>query len=157
RLLNRKGGDKLPPEVLAKAWIAARMSPSSGSNTSLAGSVLSAQELSKRLRERARGELKFGDQTIDLEDFEGYVSKLERPGLDQNATDAIVFRATPNRGNQLVGGPAFMSANWRRRMYYPLRDSDLREPSTFESMSDEEEKSATHTRIQDAYRYLKDK
>jgi outer membrane protein assembly factor BamB len=158
RLLNRQGGDKLPPEVLAKAWVAARMSPSSGSSTSLAGSVLSAQELGKRLREQARGELKFGDQTIALEDFEGYVSKLERPGFDQNATDAIVFRATPNRANQLVGGPAFMSANWRRRMFYPLdREADPRESSAFEPMSDEEEKSPTRARILDAYRHLKGK
>jgi outer membrane protein assembly factor BamB len=156
RLLNRPGGDKLPPEVLAKAWVAARMSPSSGSNTSLAGTVLSAQELGKRLREQAR-ELKFGDQTISLDDFEEYVSKLERPGFDQNATDAIVFRAAPNRGNQLVGGPAFMSANWRRRMFYPDKETDLKEPSAFEAMSDEEERSPTRVRILDAHRHLKNK
>jgi outer membrane protein assembly factor BamB len=157
RLFNREGADKLPPEVLAKAWIAAKMSPSSGSTTSLAGSMLSAQELSKRLREQTR-ELKFGDQTIPLEDFEGYASKLERPGFDQNATDAIVFRATSNRGNQLVGGPAFMSAARRWRMYYEEEDGGASKAgSPLETMSDQEERSPTHTRIRDALVHLSNK
>jgi outer membrane protein assembly factor BamB len=159
RLLNREGGNKLPPEVLAKAWIAAKMSPSSGSSTttSLAGSMLSAQELSKRLREQTR-ELKFGEQTIPLEDFENYASKLERPGFDQNATDAIVFRATPNRGNQLVGGPAFMSAARRWRMYHDEEDvGGGKAGSPLETISDQEERSATHTKIRDALVHLSGK
>ncbi|HEY7309492.1 MAG TPA: PQQ-binding-like beta-propeller repeat protein [Gemmataceae bacterium] len=157
KLLNRQGGDKLPAEILAKAWLATRMSPASttSGSTSLAGSVLTASELSRRLREQGR-ELKFGEQTIDLSDFEDYVGKLHRPGFDQNATDAIVFRSTPNRANQLVGGPAFMQANRRWRMYYldsELSDRPL-ETTAMETMSADEKASPAHDRIEKAKDHL---
>lgn len=119
KLFRRQGADKLPKEVLAKAAIAAQMAPGSAStsSTSLNGTSLNAKELWRKLREQTR-ELKFGEQTIAVEDLQEYTSKLSRPGFHQNATDAIVFRATPARANQLVGGPAFMSAVWRQAMMH---------------------------------------
>lgn len=55
KLLNRQGGDKLPAEILAKAWLATRMSPASSTTnkTSLAGSVLTAAELGRHSANRA--------------------------------------------------------------------------------------------------------
>ena len=150
KLFNRQGADKLPPEVRAKAYVAAQMAPASGStsNTALSGFTISAKELAKQLREIR--EFRLGDQAVSLEDLEEYIAKLERPNFNQNATDAIVFRATPNRGNQLVGGPAFMSAKWRRRLFKSDRDYD----GPFEKMSEEEKSAAAHGKLDQAQKAL---
>jgi outer membrane protein assembly factor BamB/tetratricopeptide (TPR) repeat protein len=150
KLFNRQGADKLPPEVRAKAYVAAQMAPASGStsSTALSGFTISAKELAKQLRETR--EFRFGEQSVSLEDLEEYIAKLERPNFNQNATDAVVFRSTPNRGNQLVGGPAFMSAKWRRRLFKSDRDYD----GPFEKMSDEEKHSAAYAKLDQAQKAL---
>ena len=146
KLFNRQGADKLPPEVRAKAYVAAQMAPASASssNTALSGSTISAKELAKQLREIR--EFRFGEQSVSLEDLEEYIAKLERPNFNQNATDAVVFRATPNRGNQLFGGPAFMSAKWRRRLFKSEREFE----GAFETPSNEETHAAAHDKIKQA-------
>jgi outer membrane protein assembly factor BamB/tetratricopeptide (TPR) repeat protein len=154
KLFNRQGADKLSPEVRAKAYVAAQMAPASGgtSSTALSGYTISAKELARQLRETTR-EFRFGEQTVTLEDLEEYIAKLERPNFNQNATDAIVFRATPNRGNQLVGGPAFMSAIWRRRMTKADREYE----GPFEPSKDESETAAAYKKRHDAKKDLADK
>jgi outer membrane protein assembly factor BamB/tetratricopeptide (TPR) repeat protein len=119
KLISRQGPDKVSPLVLAKAAQAAHGAPpsSSSQNTILAGNVYSEKELWRLLRNRTR-EVTFGDRAVGVDELEEYVAKLDRPNFNLDATDAVVYRATPNRGNQLVGGPAFMTANWRRSMMY---------------------------------------
>jgi outer membrane protein assembly factor BamB len=119
KLISRQGPDKVSLLVLAKAAQAAHGAPpsSSSQNTILAGNVYSEKELWRLLRSRTR-DVPLGEQGVSVEELEEYVAKLDRPNFSQDATDAIVYRATPNRGNQLVGGPAFMTANWRKPMMY---------------------------------------
>jgi len=120
KLLNRQGAEKVSSAVLAKAAWAAHMAPASTTsspNSVLAGNVLSEKEIWKQLRARSR-EVQLGEQTYTVDELEEHVAKLERPNFSQNATDAVVFRATPSRSNQLVGGPAFMSATWRQPMMH---------------------------------------
>jgi outer membrane protein assembly factor BamB len=115
KLFNREGADKLPPAVLFKAAFAAHMAPVSetkGSNPIVA-SKISEKDLWRQLKGQTR-EVSLGDQTMPVDDLEEYVAKLQRPTLYVNSTDSPVFRATPNRGNQLSGGPAFFVPKWRR-------------------------------------------
>jgi outer membrane protein assembly factor BamB/tetratricopeptide (TPR) repeat protein len=141
KLFNREGADKLPPVVLFKAAYAAHMAPASatsGEGTQLAASKINEKELWKQLRNQTRDVQLGPDESRSVADLEEYVSKLERANFVQNATDAIVFRATPDRSNQLVGGPAFMSATWRHSM-----------------MFDEDNQAAAHKRLNDAKDQLK--
>ncbi len=132
KLLNRQGAEKVSNAVLSKAAWAAHMAPAStsSSNSVLTGNVLSEKEIWKQLRARTR-EVQLGEQTYTVDELEEYVAKLERPNFSQNATDAIVFRATPSRGNQLVGGPAFMSATWHRSM---MHDEQKDNPAPYERL-----------------------
>ena len=88
------------------------------------------------LRARTR-EVQFGEQAIPIEDLQEHVAKLDRTHFEQNATDSLLYRATPSRGNQLVGGPAFMTREWGHSLLYErdsnsaaARDRIKRRPST---------------------------
>jgi outer membrane protein assembly factor BamB/tetratricopeptide (TPR) repeat protein len=133
KLLSRQGAEKVSNAVLCKAAWAAHMAPASTTsnpNSVLTGNMLSEKEIWKQLRARTR-EVQLGDQTYTVDELEEHVAKLERPNFSQNATDAVVFRATPSRSNQLVGGPAFMSATWRQSM---MHDDEKENPASYERL-----------------------
>jgi outer membrane protein assembly factor BamB len=110
KLINRLGAEKTPIPLVAKAAWAAHLAPPSSSdkNTVTAANVFSEKELWKMLRARTR-EVQFGEQAMSVEDLQGHVAKLDRSRLEQNATDSLIYRATPSRSNQLTGGPAYMN------------------------------------------------
>jgi outer membrane protein assembly factor BamB/tetratricopeptide (TPR) repeat protein len=120
KLIARQGEEKVPVMVLAKAAWAAHVAPppsSGGQNVISVTNVLGEKELWKMLRGRTR-EVPFGEQAMPVDDLEEYVAKLQRSPFEQNASDITVYRATPSRGNQLIGGPAFMSRLWGKDMLY---------------------------------------
>jgi tetratricopeptide (TPR) repeat protein len=124
KLINRLGADKAPVTLLAKAAWAAHLAPPSSSdkNTVTAANVFSEKELWKMLRARTRA-VQFGEQTIPVDDLQEYVAKLDRSRLEQNATESLLYRATPSRSNQLMGGPAFMTREWGVSLLYDNRDN----------------------------------
>jgi outer membrane protein assembly factor BamB len=117
KLIHRLGEEKTPTTILAKAAWAAHLAPpsSSGKNTITASAVYSEKELWNMLKGRTR-EVQFGEQALSPEELQDYVAKLDRSRLEQNASDSMIYRATPSRGNQLVGGPAFMTREWSQPM-----------------------------------------
>jgi outer membrane protein assembly factor BamB len=119
KLINRLGAEKTPVSILAKAAWAAHLAPPSSSdkNTVTAANVFGEKELWKMLRGRTR-EVQLGDQAIPVEDLQEHVAKLDRSRLEQNATDSLIYRATPSRSNQLTGGPAFMTREWGLSLLY---------------------------------------
>jgi outer membrane protein assembly factor BamB/tetratricopeptide (TPR) repeat protein len=119
KLINRLGAEKTPVTLLAKAAWAAHLAPPSSSdkNTVTAANVLSEKELWKMLRARTR-EVQFGEQAMPVDDLQEHVAKLDRSRLEQNATDSLIYRATPSRSNQLTGGPAFMTREWGLSLLY---------------------------------------
>jgi len=125
KLINRLGTEKTPIPLLAKAAWAAHLAPPSSSdkNTVTAANVYSEKELWKMLRARTR-EVQFGEQAISVEDLQEHVAKLDRSRLEQNATDSLIYRATPSRSNQLTGGPAFMTREWGVSLLYD-KDSSV--------------------------------
>jgi outer membrane protein assembly factor BamB/tetratricopeptide (TPR) repeat protein len=119
KLINRQGEEKVPVTLLLKAAWAAHLAPppSSGQNTITTSNVLAEKELWKMLRGRTR-EVQLGEQTLTVDELEDHVAKLDRSRFEQNALDATVYRATPSRSNQLIGGPAFMTRRWGADMLY---------------------------------------
>lgn len=119
KLINRLGAEKTPVPILAKAAWAAHLAPPSSSdkNTVMAANVLGEKELWKMLRTRTR-EVQLGEQAIAVADLQDHVAKLDRIRLEQNATDSLIYRATPSRSNQLTGGPAFMTREWGLSLLY---------------------------------------
>ena len=119
KLINRLGTEKTPIPLLAKAAWAAHLAPPSSSdkNTVTAANVFSEKELWKMLRVRTR-EVQFGEQALSVEELQEHVAKLDRSRLEQNATDSLIYRATPSRSNQLTGGPAFMTREWGLSLLY---------------------------------------
>ncbi|HTU19544.1 MAG TPA: PQQ-binding-like beta-propeller repeat protein [Gemmataceae bacterium] len=124
KLINRLGEDKVSTAILAKAAWAAHLAPPSSSGKYIVSSsnVPSEKELWKMLRARTR-EIQLGEQAVPVEDLQEYVAKLDRRHLEQNATDALIYRATPSRNNQLVGGPAFLSREWGYPLVYEKADA----------------------------------
>jgi outer membrane protein assembly factor BamB/tetratricopeptide (TPR) repeat protein len=124
KIINRLGEEKAPISLLAKAAWAAHLAPpsSSGQNTITVSSVYSEKELWKMLKSRTR-EIQFGEQTLSPEELEDYVVKLDRSRMEQNASDAMLYRASLSRSNQLVGGPAFMEREWGQPMLVSAGDS----------------------------------
>ncbi len=124
KLINRLGREKTPLPLLAKAAWAAHLAPPSSSdkNTVTAANVYSEKELWKMLRARTR-EVQFGEQAISVDDLSEHVAKLDRSRLEQNATDSLIYRATPSRSNQLTGGPAFMTREWGVSLLYDKESS----------------------------------
>ncbi|HTU89572.1 MAG TPA: PQQ-binding-like beta-propeller repeat protein, partial [Gemmataceae bacterium] len=125
KLINRLGADKTPLPLLAKAAWAAHLAPPSSSdkNTVTAANVLSEKELWRMLRGRTR-EVQLGEQAIAVDDLQEHVAKLDRSRLEQNATDSLIYRATPSRSNQLTGGPAFMTREWGVSLLYESEKAD---------------------------------
>jgi outer membrane protein assembly factor BamB len=129
KLINRLGPEKTPIPILAKAAWAAHLAPPSRERPSSVGdgdvgtyapgslAVLDEKELWKMLRARTR-EVRLGEQTISVEELQEYVAKLDRSRLEQNAAEALIYRATPSRSNQLTGGPAFMTREWGVSLLY---------------------------------------
>ncbi len=141
KLINRLGEEKTPPTLLAKAAWAAHLAPpsSTGQNTVTSTNVFGEKELWKMLRARTR-EVQFGEQAIPVEELEEHVAKLDRTRFEQNAADSLLYRATASRGNQLIGGPAFMVRQWHTSMLY-----------------DKDSSEAAHSRIEAAKRALETK
>jgi outer membrane protein assembly factor BamB/tetratricopeptide (TPR) repeat protein len=145
KLINRLGAEKTPIPLLAKAAWAAHLAPPSTSdkNTVTVANVFGEKELWKMLRARTR-EVQFGEQAVSVEDLQEHVAKLDRSRLEQNATDSLIYRATPSRSNQLTGGPAYMNLReWSLPLLY---DKDSSAASSI---------SAARQRIQAAKNELK--
>lgn len=125
KLINRLGEEKASIPLLAKAAWAAHLAPpsSSSQNTIAASNVYSEKELWRMLKGRTR-EIQFGEQTLTPEELEEHVVKLDRTRMEQNASDSPIYRATPSRSNQLVGGPAFMKREWGEPMLTPKETLD---------------------------------
>jgi tetratricopeptide (TPR) repeat protein len=125
KLISRMGEEQVPSTILAKAAWAAHLAPpsSSGQNTITSSNVPSEKELWKMLRARTR-EVQFGEQAVPVEDLQEHVAKLDRSHLEQNVADSLLYRATPSRNNQLVGGPAFMTREWGVSLLYDKGDSN---------------------------------
>jgi outer membrane protein assembly factor BamB/tetratricopeptide (TPR) repeat protein len=126
KLINRLGPDKVPAPLLAKAAWAAHLAPPSSSDKNIvtAANVFSEKELWKMLRARTR-EVPLGEQAISVDDLQEHVAKLDRSRLERNATDSLLYRATPSRSNQLIGGPAFMTREWGISLLYDKDSSSL--------------------------------
>jgi tetratricopeptide (TPR) repeat protein len=126
KLIHRLGTDKAPVTLLAKAAWAAHLAPPSVSSeqsyTVTAATVFSEKELWKLLRARTR-EVQFGEQVISVDDLQEYVAKRGRSRLEPNAAEPLLYRATPSRSNQLMGGPAFMTREWGVSLLDEARDS----------------------------------
>jgi tetratricopeptide (TPR) repeat protein len=128
KLIKRQGADKTPVPLLAKAAWAAHLAPPSSSSsdksyTVTATNVFSEKELWKMLHSRTR-EVQFGEQAVSVDDLQEHVAKLDRTRLEQNAADSLLYRATPSRSNQLIGGPSFMTREWGVSLLYGNERSD---------------------------------
>ncbi len=125
KLIHRLGEEKTPIPLLAKAAWAAHLAPpsSSGKNTISVSTVYSEKELWRMLKSRTR-EIQFGEQALTPQELQDHVAKLDRSRLEQNASDSMIYRATPSRGNQLVGGPVFMAREWGQPMIYSSDGAD---------------------------------
>ncbi len=126
KLIHRLGEEKTPIQMLAKAAWAAHLAPpsSSGKNTISVSAVYSEKELWRMLKSRTR-EIQFGDRALTPQELQDHVAKLDRSRLEQNASDSMIYRATPSRGNQLVGGPVFMAREWGQPMIYSSDGGDV--------------------------------
>lgn len=120
KLINRVGAEKVAVAILAKAAWAAHLAPPSASdkkNTVTTTTVFSEKALWKMLRARTR-EVPFGEQAVSVGELQEYVAKLDRTHFEPNAADALLYRATVSRGNQLAGGPAYMRREWGISLLY---------------------------------------
>jgi hypothetical protein len=105
KLLAREGADKLPAAVLFKMAYA----------FSAAGDKANAKLAWEKLKGQGR-EVVLGKESRTVGELQEYVTQLVRSSYANDASEARLFRGTPNRANQLVGGPAFLEARWKQPM-----------------------------------------
>ncbi len=107
KLLAREGTDKLPPDVLAKMGIVYHLTKDKA-NERLIWQTL-----------KARGrEVNLGKEPHSIAELEEYSERVSAALSQGNASDSFVYRSTPARTNQLVGGPAFLEPRWKLSMVH---------------------------------------
>ncbi len=107
KLLALEGANKLPGEVLFK-MVCAFHAVGDEANEKIAREVLKSQGR----------EVVLGKETRGVNELLDYVARMPRSSLVADARDSRLFRSTPSRTNQLVGGPAFLEARWKQPMIY---------------------------------------
>jgi outer membrane protein assembly factor BamB/tetratricopeptide (TPR) repeat protein len=107
KLLAMEGADKLPPAVLFRMAYA----------FTAAGDKANAKRAWDKLKEQGR-EVVLGKESRTVGELQEYVNQVARSSYANDAREARLFRGTPNRANQLVGGPAFLEARWKQPMTY---------------------------------------
>jgi outer membrane protein assembly factor BamB/tetratricopeptide (TPR) repeat protein len=111
KLLAREEPDKLAPDVLAKMGIVYH----------LTHDKVNEKLVWQALRDRGR-EVNLGKETHSIAELQEYGERVAQALSSGNASDSPVYRSTPARANQLVGGPAFLEKRWSLPMIHGESD-----------------------------------
>ncbi len=107
KLRSREGADKLPAAVLFRMAYAA----------SVAGDKEAEKWAWTALRNQGR-EVVLGKESRTVGELQEYIAQVARGSYVNDSSESRLFRGTPARTNQLVGGPAFLEPRWKQPMIY---------------------------------------
>jgi outer membrane protein assembly factor BamB len=102
RLLQHHSAAKLPPVTLLKAHLAFRRN----------GEAARADEVWKRLTKAARGGVRIGDQTVQLDQLSKELDRYSAPPALASLYDWPLFKGNPSRAAEGTGSAPFLEAKW---------------------------------------------